>query len=117
VVVAPGNATREEMARRLGHGLWIDALESGSLELSSGAFRLDFPRALRIRRGRPAGELGPGTLSGEILPALKGIESGIGRESHRYRALGWCSRAGQVIAAQGEAPDLLVRGLSVRPRA
>ncbi|MGH9368422.1 MAG: metallopeptidase TldD-related protein [Thermoanaerobaculia bacterium] len=117
VVVTPGGATREEMARRLGQGLWIEDLESGSVELASGSFRLRFPRARRVRRGLLADELGPGTLYGEILPALKGVEMGLGRESHPYRSLAWCSRAGQVVAVQGEAPDLLVRGLSVRPLA
>ncbi len=116
LVVSPGGSTREEMLRRLGQGLWIEELDSGSVELASGSFRLGFPRARRVRRGRLADELGPGTLAGQILPALKGVETGLGREAHRYRALGWCSRAGQVIAAQGEAPDLLVRGLSVRAR-
>src|SRR5207245_9381251 len=54
VLVAPGHATGEEMARRLSSGLWIEDLEGGSVELSSGRFRLRFPRARRVRRGRLA---------------------------------------------------------------
>ncbi len=114
LVVAVGSATREEMARRLGQGLWIEDFESGSVELSSGSFRLRFPRARRVRRGRLADELGPGTLAGEILPALKRIETGLGRQAHIYRSLGWCARGGQVVAVQGSAPDVLIRGLAVR---
>ena len=85
IVVSPGHATDEEMARRLGSGLWIEELAGGSVELSSGLFRLSFPRARRVRRGRLADEIGPGILSGEILAAVKSIETGIGRDVRPYR--------------------------------
>lgn len=114
LVVAPGHATDEEMARRLGAGLWVEELSGGSIELSSGQFRLAFPRARRVRRGRLADETGPGILAGEILAALKHVESGFGREAHPYRALGWCARRGQVVPAGGSAPAVLVRRLAVR---
>jgi TldD protein len=114
LVVAAGSTTRQELERRLGAGLWIEDFDSGSVEHSSGTFRLSFPRARRVRRGRLADELGPGVLAGEILPVLKGVESGLGRETHAYRPLGWCARGGQVVAVQGCAPDVLIRGLAVR---
>lgn len=114
VVVAPGHATDEEMARRLASGLWIEELAGGSVELSSGLFRLSFPRARRVRRGRLADEIGPGILSGEILAALKSVESGLGREAHPCRPLGWCARRGQIVPAGGAAPAVLVRLLSAR---
>ena len=117
VVVAGGHATTEEMARRLGSGLWLDELGAGSVELASGRFRLRFPRARRVRRGNLADECGPGVIAGEILAALKAIESGLGREVRTHRSLGWCSRAGQVVPVQGASPDVLFRGLSVRSTA
>jgi predicted Zn-dependent protease len=117
VIVAGGHATGEEMARRLGNGLWIGELGGGSIELSSGRFRLRFPRARRVRRGRLADECGPGVLAGEILGTLKGIEAGLGREVRVYRALGWCSRAGPIVPVQGAAPDILIRGMDVRATA
>ncbi len=113
-VVSPGHATDEEMARRLGSGLWIEELSGGSVELSSGLFRLSFPRARRVRRGRLADEIGPGILSGEILTAVKSIESGLGRDVHPYRLLGWCARRGQIVPVGGAAPAVLVRLLSAR---
>ena len=117
VVVAPGHATNDEMARRLSSGLWIEELSGGSVELSSGQFRLSFPRARRIRRGRPADEVGPGILAGEILAALKNVEDGVGRTVVAYRQLGWCSRRGQVVPVGGAAPAILVRRLAVRGEA
>lgn len=114
LVVSQGHSTDEEMARRLGSGLWIEELAGGSVELSSGLFRLSFPRARRVRRGRLADEIGPGILSGEILAALKSIESGLGRDVRPYRTLGWCARRGQIIPVGGAAPAVLVRLLSVR---
>jgi len=114
VVVAPGQATSDEMARRLSSGLWIDDLDGGSIELTSGRFRLRFPRARRVRRGRLADQCGPGLLAGDILSALKSIEGGLGREVHVYRPLGFCARAGQIVPVQGEAPDVLVRRIAVR---
>lgn len=114
LVVAGGHATAEEMTRRLGSGLWIGELRGGSVELASGKFRLRFPRARRVRRGRLADECGPGILAGEILPTLKAIESGLGREVRVYRPLGWCSRAGQIVPVQGASPDILIRGIAVR---
>jgi predicted Zn-dependent protease len=117
LVVSPGHATDEEMARRLGSGLWIEELAGGSVELTSGLFRLAFPRARRVRRGRLADEIGPGILSGEILAALKGVESGLGRDVRPYRQLGWCAKRGQVVPVGGAAPTVLVRRLAVRANA
>jgi len=68
-----------------------------------------------VRRGRFSDELGPGILAGEILPALKRIEPVLGREQHACRGMGWCARAGDVVAVQGAAPDVLIRRLAVRP--
>jgi TldD protein len=114
VVVASGHATEEEMARRLNSGLWIEELAGGSVELVSGQFRLNFPRARRVRRGRLADEVGPGTFSGEVLAALKHIEGGLGRDVQPYRPLGWCARRGQIVPVGGAAPAILVRRLAVR---
>lgn len=117
IVVAPGHATDEEMARRLASGLWIEELSGGSVELASGQFRLAFPRARRVRRGRLADEVGPGWIAGEILAALKHVEGGPGREVHSYRPLGWCARRGQVVPVGGASPAILVRRLAVRAAA
>ena len=77
-VVAAGQATTEEMLRRLANGLWIDEITSGSVELASGQWRLAYPHARRVRRGRFADEVGPGILAGEILPTLSAVEPVIG---------------------------------------
>jgi predicted Zn-dependent protease len=114
IVVRNGGATPEELARRLHNGIWIEEFRGGSVELSNGTFRLQFPRARRIRRGRLADELGPGILAGELLPTLKGIEPVLGRDLHVCRSLGWCARGGQVIPVQGASPDILIRRLTVR---
>ena len=115
-VVSAGAATSEELIRRLGNGLWIEEIGSGTVELSSGRFRLAFPRGRRVRRGPFAVEIGAGFLAGEILPALSAVEPMIGRDVRACRSLGWCSRAGQVVPVGGEAPDVIVRRLSVRDR-
>ena len=59
----------------------------------------------------------PITDDGEILLLRRGIEPGLGRDVRTYRALGWCSRSGQVIPVQGVSPDVLIRGVSVRASA
>ncbi len=115
VLVAPGHSAADEILRRLSSGLWIEQIDGGSVELASGRFRLRFPRARRVRRGRMADECGAGVLSGEILPVLRSIDPGIGRDVRAYRALAWCARGGQVVPVQGAAPDVLVRGFSARP--
>lgn len=117
VVVAPGHSAAEEMTRRLSSGLWIEQIDGGSVELASGRFRLRFPRARRVRRARMADECGPGFLSGEILPILRSIDPGIGREVRSYRSLGWCSHGGRVVPVGGAAPDVLIRRFAVRPLA
>jgi predicted Zn-dependent protease len=114
ILVSPGHATTDEMARRLSNGIWIERFQGGSVELSSGRFHLRFPRARRVRRGRLADELGPGTLAGEILATLKAIEPGLGREVRVDRSLGWCSRDGHVVPVQGAAPDILIRRAALR---
>jgi len=113
-IVSGGQATTEEMTRRLSNGLRIEEIDAGTVELSSGQFRLRFPRARRVRRGRLADEVGPGLVAGEILPALSSVEPVIGREVRACRCLGWCSRGGHVLPVGGEAPDVLVRRLSIR---
>lgn len=117
IVVAAGHATSAEMARRLHSGLWIDRFDSGSIELSSGRFRLRFPRARRVRRGRLADECGAGVLAGEILAALRSVEAGLGRDVRPCRSLGWCSRGGQVVPVQGAAPEILLRKIAFRSAA
>lgn len=115
-VVSAGGATTEEMTRRLANGLWIDGIESGTVELSSGQFRLRYPGGRRVRRGRYADEIGPGILAGEILSTLSAVEPVIGREVRPCRSLAWCSRRGQVVAVGGAAPDVIVRRLSLKDR-
>ena len=115
IVVTAGSASSEELVRRLGNGLWVDEIHAGSVEPSSGVFRLAFQRARRVSRGRLAEEIGAGYLYGEMRAALRGIEPVLGREVHACRTLGWCARDGRVLPVQGEAPDVLVRGLSMRP--
>ena len=115
IVVTAGSATSEELVRRLGNGLWIDEIQAGSVEPSSGAFRLAFQRCRRVSRGRLAEEVGAGYLYGEMRAALRSIEPMLGREVHACRTLGWCARDGRVLPVQGESPDVLVRGLTVRP--
>ena len=101
--------------RRLANGVYIEEITAGSAEPSSGSFRLAFPRARRVHRGRLAEEIGPGTLYGEVLAALRRIEPVLGREAHACRSLGWCARDGRVLPVQGESPDILVRALAMRP--
>jgi TldD protein len=117
ILVAPGSAETDEMLRRLGNGLWIEELAGGSVEIASGGFRLRFPRARRVRRGRLADEVGGGLLAGEMLAALSSIEPVLGREQHVHRSFGWCARGGQVVPIGGAAPDVLLRRLAVRPDA
>jgi len=50
-----------------------------------------------------------------MVPALRRIEPALGREAHACRSLGWCARDGRVLPVQGEAPDLIVRALALRP--
>jgi predicted Zn-dependent protease len=114
-VVAAGTAPYEELVRRLANGLWIDEIQSGSAEPSSGSFRLAFHRARRVQRGRLAEEIGPGVLYGSVLDALRRIEPVLGRDARPCRTLGWCARDGRVLPVQGEAPDVLIRALAVRP--
>ncbi len=115
VLVAAGSAEPDEMLRRLGNGIWIEQFSGGSVEIASGSFRLRFPRARRVRRGRLADELGGGVLAGEILPALASIEPVVGREIHPCRILGWCSRGGEIVPVGGAAPDVLLRRVALRP--
>jgi predicted Zn-dependent protease len=115
ILVAPGHSATEEMTRRLSSGLWIEQIDGGSVELASGRFRLRFPRARRVRRARMADECGAGILSGEILPVLRSIDPGIGREVRAYRSLGWCAHDGKVVPVGGAAPDVLIRRFAVRP--
>lgn len=114
VLVGGGAATQEEMARRLGNGIWIDQFRGGSVDLAGGTFRLHFPRARRVRRGLLADELGPGMIAGEILSTLRNIEPVLGRQVRVCRSLGWCARGGQVVPVQGAAPDVLIRRAAVR---
>ena len=115
VIVSAGSATSEEIGRRLGDGLWIEEFRGGSVQVAGGTFRLRFSRARRLRRGRFTEEIGPGVLMGRTLDALKGVEAVLGREARACRSLGWCAREGQVVPVQGEAPDILIRRLAVRP--
>ncbi len=107
VVVSPGSADPEEMLRRLGNGIWIEEFRGGSVEVSSGTFRLRFARARRVRRGRFADELGAGILAGELLPALA-------RRRARARARGARLPVARMVRALGPGRARRRRG-SRRP--
>jgi TldD protein len=115
-VVGPGGASAEEMIHRIGNGLLISDFDGGSVDPASGAFRLSFPSARLIARGRLAQPLSAGLIEGDVLGALAAIDPILGAHAHPCRALGWCGREGQVVPVGGEAPALIVRRLRVRPR-
>ena len=103
VTLMPGAATLVATMRRSGA---MCALVSGGFTFFTErvAARLDFDvqqaNTLELEDGRIAG-----TVQAPIL----------GREAKPCRSLGWCARDGHVVPVQGEAPDVLIRGLSVRP--
>lgn len=116
IVVGAGGASEEEMMHRLSAGIRLEELDGGSVDPASGTFRLRFPAAQAVVRGRPAQALGPGHLEGEILEALAAIDPLLGSRTWPCRELGWCARDGKVLPVGGEAPALIVRRLRVSPR-
>jgi predicted Zn-dependent protease len=115
VVVAGGSASDEEMMHRAGNGIRIERFDGGSVDPASGLFRLRFPEAQSLSRGRPAQALGPGFLEGEILESLSSIDESVGNRVSRCRELGWCSRDGKVVPAGGEAPAVLLKQARISP--
>ena len=116
LVVGPGGASEEEMLHRLGNGVRIEEFDGGSVDLASGRFRLRFPAAQTVQRGRIAQTLGPGHLEGEILEALAAVDPLLGAKAKPCRQLAWCAREGKILPVGGEAPAMIVRRMQVSPR-
>jgi TldD protein len=116
LVVGPGGASEEEMLHRLGTGIRIEEFDGGSVDLVSGRFRLRFPAAQAVQRGRLSQPLGPGHLEGEIVEALAAVDPLLGSRAKPCRQLAWCAREGKVLPVGGEAPAMIVRRLQVSPR-
>jgi predicted Zn-dependent protease len=116
LVVGPGGASEEEMLHRLATGIRIEEFEGGSVDPASGRFRLRFPAAQAVHRGRLGQTLGPGHLEGEIVEALAAVDSLLGSRAKPCRQLAWCAREGKVLPVGGEAPSVIVRRLQVSPR-
>jgi predicted Zn-dependent protease len=116
LVVGPGGASEEEMLHRLGTGLRIDEFDGGSVDLASGRFRLRFPAAQAVTRGRLGQTLGPGHLEGEIVEALAAVDPLLGARAKPCRQLAWCAREGKILPVGGEAPSMIVRRMQVSPR-
>jgi len=116
IVVGPGGASEEEMLHRLATGIRIEEFDGGSVDLASGRFRLRFPAAQAVQRGRIGQPLGPGHLEGEIVEALAAVDSLLGSRAKSCRQLAWCSREGKIVPVGGEAPAVIVRKLQVAPR-
>ena len=115
IVVAGGSASEEEMMHRTGNGIRIERFDGGSVDPASGLFRLRFPEAHTLSRGRPAQALGPGFLEGEILECLSALDESVGNRVFPCRELGWCSRDGKVLPAGGEAPAVLLKHARIGP--
>lgn len=115
VVVGAGGASEEEMMHRLATGIRVEELAGGSVDPASGTFRLRFPAAHAVARGRAVQAIAAGYLEGEILEALAGIDPLLGSRAHPCRELGWCARDGKVLPVGGEAPALIIRRLRVSP--
>jgi predicted Zn-dependent protease len=116
LVVGPGGASEEEMLHRLATGIRIEEFEGGTVDPASGRFRLRFPAAQAVHRGRLGQTLGPGHLEGEIVEALAAVDSLLGSRVKPCRHLAWCARDGKVLPVGGEAPSMIVRRLQVSPR-
>jgi len=116
LVVGPGGASEEEMLHRLGTGIRVEEFDGGSVDLASGRFRLRFPAAQAVQRGRLGQPLGPGHLEGEIVEALAAVDSLLGARAKPCRQLAWCAREGKVLPVGGEAPAMIVRRMQVSPR-
>lgn len=116
LVVGPGGASEEEMLHRLGTGIRLEEFDGGSVDLASGRFRLRFPAAQAVQRGRIGQSLGPGHLEGEVVEALAAVDSLLGSRVKACRQLAWCSREGKILPVGGEAPAVIVRKLQVTPR-
>jgi predicted Zn-dependent protease len=115
IVIGAGGASEEEMLHRLAMGIRIEEFDGGSVDPASGTFRLRFPAAQSVVRGRPAQALGAGCLEGEILEALGAIDPLLGSHARPCRELGWCARDGRILPVGGEAPTLIVRRLRMVP--
>ena len=116
LVVGAGGASEDEMRHRLANGIRIEEFDAGTVDPASGRFRLRFPGAQAVQRGRLGGPLGPGYLEGEIVEALGAIDSLVGARARPCRQLAWCSREGRRLPVGGEAPAMIVRRLQIRPR-
>jgi TldD protein len=116
LVVGPGGASEEEMLHRLGAGIRVEEFDGGSVDLASGRFRLRFPAAQSVQRGRLGQLLGPGHLEGDIVESLAAVDSLLGSRAKACRQLAWCAREGKVLPVGGEAPAVIVRRLQVSPR-
>ncbi len=116
LVVGPGGASEEEMLHRLGTGIRIDEFDGGSVDPASGRFRLRFPAAQAVQRGRLGQPLGPGHIEGEIVEALAAVDPLLGARAKPCRQLAWCAREGKVLPVGGEAPAMIVRRMQVSPR-
>jgi len=116
LVVGPGGASEEEMLHRLATGIRIEEFDGGTVDPASGKFRLRFPAAQAVHRGRLGQTLGPGHLEGEIVEALSAVDSLLGSRAKPCRQLAWCAREGKVLPVGGEAPSVIVRRLQVFPR-
>lgn len=116
LVVGPGGASEEEMLHRLGTGIRIDEFDGGSVDTASGRFRLRFPAAQAVQRGRLGQPLGPGHLEGEVVEALAAVDPLLGGRAKPCRQLAWCAREGKVLPVGGEAPAMIIRRMQVSPR-
>ena len=104
------------MLHRLGTGIRIEEFDGGSVDPASGRFRLRFPAAQAVQRGRLGQSLGPGHLEGEVVEALAAVDPLLGGRAKPCRQLAWCAREGKVLPVGGEAPAMIVRRMQVSPR-
>jgi predicted Zn-dependent protease len=94
-------------------GLYLPVAGRGSLDPTSGTFRLSFPLARRIRGGAPAEALGPCRLEGRVADLLAAV-AGVGSEA-RPAGAGWCAKGGQKLPVWATAPALRLEGVEVTP--
>lgn len=114
LVTTAGTASVDELISRCGDGVFVREVASGSADPESGRFVLFVSAADAVRRGRRGAPLAPFALSGEILPALAGIEEVWGDEILPATGLSVCVKGGDAVPVGGAAAALLVRGLAAR---
>lgn len=110
--IANGEYTPEEIISSVKDGLYVQEMDGGQVDITSGAFNMNVTLCYRIRDGELCEPIKGASIIGDGLQVIQSIEK-VGNDMDIENAYGRCGKSGQSVPVGSGQPTILVKNLTI----